>query len=154
MKTLWALRHAIGTLLAFGLVAALVAWAFVHYPVYGGVGVVILIALIAARRPRVRRERERKMKLVDVAFQDAYASLSSPPSIVISSSYGYPAFQVRFRSKLEMQAAATRNDAFKAEIDKIFKNSGPRSRPFSVDMAIFFFYDGYLDELRARYKSA
>ncbi len=129
-------------LLAFGLAVALFAGALVHYPVYVGVILVILIGLIVVNQPRVRKERERTKTLVDVAFQCAYAQLSPPPSILISSSYGYPAFKVKFRSKLEMEAAAIRNDTFKAEIDKMFKGYGPRSRPFSADMAIFFTYDG------------
>jgi len=71
----------------------------------------------------------------------------------MSYSYGYPAFEIKFRSKSELEASANQNEMFKAEIDKIFKGQGPRSRPFSADLAIFFTYDGYLDELRARYKT-
>ena len=73
--------------------------------------------------------------------------------MVRSYSYGYPAFEIKFRSKLEMEAAATRNDVFKTEIGKIFKDHGPRSRPFNADMAVSFTYPGYLDELLARYKT-
>lgn len=141
-------------LLAFALTVLLFGWAVMHYPVYVGVVVLILIGLLVANHPRVRRERERTKKLADAAFRDAYAQLSPPPSIVMSSSYGYPAFEIKFCSKSEMEAAAPRNDTFKAEIDKIFKGYGPRSRPFSAEMAIFFTYNGHLDELRARYKTA
>lgn len=92
--------------------------------------------------------------LVDAAFQTAYAQLSSRPSIVASSSYGFPAFEIKFRSRLELETASARNDVFKAEIDKIFKDYGSRWNPFSAEKAIFFTYDGHLDELRTRYKTA
>ena len=99
-------------------------------------------------------ERERTQKLIDAAFQDAYGQLSPPPSIVRSFSYGYPAFEIKFQSKTEMVAAGPQNDLFKTGIGKIFKHHGPQSRRFSADQAIFFTYEGYLDELRARYKTA
>jgi hypothetical protein len=152
MKKLWALRHVFGMLLAFGLAVALFARTLRHYPIYVGVAAVILVLLILANQPRVRRERERTQKLIDAAFRDAYAQLSAPPSITRSSSYGYPAFEIKFRSKPEMAAAARGNELFKTEIGKIFEGHGPRSRPFSADQAIFFTYEGYLDELRAHYK--
>ena len=154
MKKLWATRPVLGMLLSFGLALALFAWALLHFPVYVSAAIVILILLVVANQPRVRKERERTQKLIDAAFQDAYAQLSPPPSIVRSYSYGYPAFEISFRSKLEMIAAARQNDVFKVEIGKIFKDHGPRRRPFSADQAIFFTYEGYLDELRAHYKNA
>jgi hypothetical protein len=140
MKRLWALRSVVGLLLVFGSAVALFAWASWQYPVYVGVGIVLLITLMAAKQPGIRRERERTRKLVDAAFRDAYAELSPPPSILTSSQYGYPAFEVKFCSKLEMNAASIRNEAFKSEINTIFKGYGSRRRPFSAEKAIFFTY--------------
>ena len=114
----------------------------------------LLIGWIIAIQPRVRKERDRTKKLVDEAFRVAYSDVANPPSIVVSSSYGYPTFEIKFRSKPEMEAATTQNGIFKVEIDRIFEGLGPRSRPFSAEMAIFFTYDGYLDELRARFKNS
>jgi asparagine N-glycosylation enzyme membrane subunit Stt3 len=150
MKNLWALRSVLGLLYLFGLAVTLFVWALAHYPVYVGAAIIILILLIVANQPRVRKERERTQKLVDAAFQDAYAQLYPPPSIVRSYSYGYPAFEIKFSSKFEMHAAASRNDLFKVEIGKIFKAYGPRHRPFSADQAIFFTYHDHLDELRVQ----
>ena len=154
MKKLWALRHVFGMLLAFGLGVALLAAAVMRYPMYVGIAVLLLIGWIIAIQPRVRKERERTKSLVDAAFQDSYSQLPNPPSMKISSSYGYPAFEIQFRSKVEMDTAAAKNEVFKVAIDEIFKGHGPRSRPFSADMAIFFTYHGHLDELRAHYKTA
>jgi hypothetical protein len=154
MKKLWALRHVFGTLFGIGLVVALVAAAVMRYSMYVGIAVLILIGWIVAIQPRVRKERERTKSLVDAAFRDAYAQLPNPPSMKISSSYGYPAFEIMFQSKAELDGAAVQNEGFKVAIDGIYKGYGPRSRPFSADMAIFFTYDGYLDELRACYKTA
>ena len=141
-------------LLSFGLAVATFVWALGHYPAYVGVTIVILILLVVAKQPRVRRERERTQKLVDAAFQGAYGELSPPPSVVRSFSYGYPAFEVKFRSKIDMVAAAPQNDLFKAEIGKIFKDHGARKRPFSADQAIFFTYEGYLVDIRTQCRTA
>jgi hypothetical protein len=154
MKKLWALRYVVGMLLAFGLGVALLATAVMRYPMYVGIAVLLLIGWIIAIQPRVRKERERTKSLVDAAFRDAYARLPNPPSLKISSSYGYPAFEVMFRSKAERDSAVAQNEEFKGAIDGIYKDYGPRSRPFSADMAIFFTYDSYLDEFRAQHKTA
>jgi hypothetical protein len=153
MKKLWALRHAFGMLLAFGLGIALLAEAVTRYPMYVGVAVLLLIGWFIAIQPRVRKERARIKSQVDAAFQNAYARLPNSPSLKISSSYGYPAFEVMFRTKAERDSAAAQNEEFKGEIDAIYKGYGPRNRPFSADMAIFFTYDAYLDELRAQFKT-
>jgi hypothetical protein len=154
MKKLWALRYVLGILLTFGLVVALLGAAVMRFPVYVGIAVLLLVGWIIAIQPRIRREREREKKSIDEAFRAAYAQLSHSPSIVVSSSYGYPAFEIKFRSKPEMEAAAVQNEIFKREIDRIFEGYGPRSRPFSAEMAIFFTYEGHLDELRALFKTA
>jgi hypothetical protein len=150
MKKLWALRYVFGMLLAFGLGVALLAAAVMSYPIYVGIAVLLFIGWIIAIQPRVRKERERNNKLVDAAFQDSYSQLPNPPSMKISSAYGYPAFEIQFRSKVEMDAAAAKNEVFKVAIDEIFKAHGPRSRPFSADLAIFFTYQGHLDEFRTQ----
>jgi len=154
MKKHWALRYDFRMLLILGLGVALLANAVMRFPMYAGIPMLLLVGWIIAIQPRVKRERERVKKSVDEAFRTAYAPLTRSPSIAVSSSYGYPAFEIKFGSKSEMVAAAVQNEVFKLEIDRVFKGYGPRSRPFSAEMAIFFTYDGYLDELRTRYKTA
>ena len=154
IKKLSTLRRVVGISLLCGFVVAPFAWVLVKYPKYFGVGVIIVVGLILAVAKRFRTERERTKKLIDAAFRDAYSQLSPQPSIVTLFRNGYPAFEIKFRSKLEMEAAESRNDSFKAQIGRLFKDYGPRSRPFNADMAILFCYDGYLEEMRARYKPA
>jgi len=154
MKNLWALRYVLGMFLAFGLAVALLAAAVTRYTMYVGIAALVLVGWIIAIQPRVRKERERTKRLVDEAFQQVYAQLPIPPSMKISSSYGYPTFAIQFRSKAEMDGAAERNAGFKSAIDSIYKGYGSRSRPFSADMAIFFTYEGHLNEFRSRYKTA
>lgn len=149
MKKLWALRYVFGMLLAFGLGVALLSMAVVHYPMYAGIAALLLVGWIMAIQPRVRKERERTKGLVDAAFREAYAELANPPTMKISSSYGYPTFEIRFRSKAERDGAVARNEGFRVAIDGIYQGFGSRRRPFRADLAIFFTYDGHLDELRA-----
>src|SRR5215216_1464215 len=110
MKKLWALRYVLGMLLAVGLGVAVLAAAVMRFPIYVGIAVPLLVGWIIAIQPRVKREREREKKSVDEAFRTAYAQLPRSPSIVVSSSYGYPAFEIKFGSKAEMEAAVARNE--------------------------------------------
>src|SRR5262249_38923590 len=110
MKKLWTPLYVLGMLLALGLIVRQFASAMLGYPMYVGVAALLLIGWIIAIQPRVRKERERTRKLVNEAFRGAYAQLANPPSIVITSSYGYPAFEIKFRSKAEMEGAAAPND--------------------------------------------
>ena len=101
-----------------------------------------------------RKEREQVIKRVYAVFYDAYAGLSPPPALAQSSQYGYPAFEVMFRSKPEMAAAKNMNDAFRAGIGEIFMDYGPKSRPFSAEQAVSFTYEGFRDESRVRFRRA
>lgn len=153
MKKFWALRYVFGMLLAFGLGVVLLVTAMMNYPMYAGIAVLLLIGWIVAIQPRVRKERERTDSLVEAAFQDSYSQLPNPPSMKVSTSYGYPAFEIQFRSKVEMAASASSNEVFKVAIDEIFKGYGPRNRPFSADTAIFFTYHRHLDEFKVDCKT-
>lgn len=138
MKKLWALRYVLGGLLAFGTGIALFARALWNYPLYVGTGLAIVVGLVILNQPRVRRERERTNMLVEAAFKEAYAQVLHPPSMVRSSGYGYPSFEITFHSQAELEASAHRNDGFKNAIGTIFRDYGSRFRPFSPDRAVFF----------------
>lgn len=150
MKKLWALRYVFGLLLGSGLVVVLLVTVVRYEPMWAGIAALIIVGGIIAIQPRVRKERERTRRLVDAAFRESYAQLPRPPSMKMSSSYGYPAFEVIFRSKADMDDAAMRNSQFKDAIDSIYKGYGPRSRPFRAEMAIFFTCGDYRAELRAQ----
>ncbi len=133
-------------------------WAVRHFPIEVGAGVLFIVAVLFLNAPNVRLKQALIRASVDDALHRAYAALPMPPKLVMSSSYGFPAFEVSFESKRDMEAAATCNAAFKEEIAVIFKSPswhkgwGPFFRPFSADQAIFFTYDGYLEELEAHFR--
>jgi len=154
MKKLWALRYVVGIACALLMVSTGFVWAFQNHPRYVGAAILVVLALVILNQPRVRRERARTQALVDAALRDTYASLSSPPALKRSFSYGYPAFEVKFRSKAELEAATSMNDVFKAKIGEIFQNCGSRRRPFIAEKATFFTYDGQFAELIARAQNA
>jgi hypothetical protein len=159
IKNLWALRYVIVMFAALASVIAAFIWVVRELPVYTCAGILLVIVASIIDRPNARRRQARIKVLVDGAYHRSYSSLSVPPKLVRSSVHGYPAFEVSFGSKREMEGAATCNAAFKEEIAAIFKSRswikawGPFFQPFSADKAIFFTYDGYLDELRARIKA-
>lgn len=152
MKKLWALRYVAGGLLAFILVICSGLWALRNYPGQVGAAVLIVVVWAILNQPRVRRERERTENLVQAAWQEAYAPFSPPPELKRSSQYGYPAFEIKFRSKAEWEGATPMNEIFSSRIGEIFKNHGPRRRPFSAQQAIFFTYPGHIAEMMARAK--
>jgi hypothetical protein len=158
MKNLWALRYVFAMLTAFAAAVACFIWVVREFPVYFGVGVLLIITAAIVDRPNARRRQDHIKASVDSALHRAYASLPITPKLVMSYSYGYPAFEVSFGSKREAEAAATCNAAFKDEIAVLFKSPawmkgwGPFFRPFSADQAVSFTYPGYIADLLTSYK--
>jgi len=157
MKNLWALRYVLAMLAAFAATLVCFVWVVREFPVYVCAGILLVVAAVVINRPNVRRQQERIRASVDDALRRSYAPLSILPKLVMSSSYGYPAFEVSFGSKREMEAASACSTAFTEEIAKLhkspswFKGWGPFFQAFSAEKAIFFTDDGYLDDLRARH---
>lgn len=88
-------------------------------------------------------------QLAEPVFAGIYGSLSPAPKLMVSSSYGYPAFEVTFISKAAFGQAATLNQDFKREINRVFRGYGSVGRPFDAELAVFFTYPGHIDELLA-----
>jgi hypothetical protein len=105
----------------------------------------VAISMLRHRKPKAACEH---------AFRDAYASFSPAPRLEMTYSYSYPAFKVLFKSKPDIETAseAGLNGTFLRAIDELCKDSGPKSRPFSAEQAIFFTHEGYLDEMLNRQK--
>ena len=99
----------------------------------------------------VRRHRRLK-RASDAAFARVYANWSPLPELKTSYSYRYPAFRVTFKSKLDLDAAAEArlNTEFLGLIGGLCKNFGTKRRPFRADAAVFFTYQGYINDLRRR----
>ncbi|MBS0633022.1 MAG: hypothetical protein JSS11_14005 [Verrucomicrobia bacterium] len=150
LKELWGLRVVIGIFLSFGLFVYLSIWCLMHYPLYVVAGIALLIVVVKAvvkvTQPAIRREKARTDGLVAAAFQEAYGHLAPPPALKASSSYGYPAFEVIFNSKAELESAASGNEAFKAAIGRIYQRIGSGSLAFNADKAIYFTYSEPLAE--------
>ncbi len=160
MKNLWELRYVIVLFAALAAVVTGSIWIVREFPGEVCVGILLIIAAAVIDRPNVRLRQELTKSSLDDALHRAYAPLPIPPKLVMSSSYGYPAFEVSFGSKREMNVAAACNAAFKEEIAVLFKSPswmkgwGPFFRPFSADQAVSFTYPGYIDDLLASYKKA
>jgi hypothetical protein len=117
--------------------------------------VLLPVALLLAMYVAISMLRQRKLKAAcEHAFRNAYASSSPAPRLEMTYSYSYPAFKVLFKSKPDIETAsqAGLNDTFLRAIDELCKDSGPKSRPFSAEQAIFFTHEGYLDEMLNRQK--
>jgi len=107
----------------------------------------VLIAVAVWRQQRLKRACR-------AAFLRVYAEWTPVPHFEMSSSYGYPAFTVLFKTKPEVQAAeqAGLNAAFLREIDELCKGRGSKTRPFEAKVAVFFAHEGYMEELLNRTK--
>lgn len=160
MKNLWALRYVIVLFASLAAVVTGFIWIVREFPVEVCVGILLIIAAAVIDRPKARLRQELTKVSVDDALHRAYAPLPIPPKLVISSSYCYPAFEVSFGSKHEMDAATACNAAFKEDIAVLFKSPlwmkgwGPFFCPFSAEKAVSFTYPGYIDDFLASYKNA
>jgi hypothetical protein len=114
----------------------------------GGLTLALLLIWIGIL---VRRHRRLKRASV-AAFARVYANWSPLPELKLSYSYGYPAFRVTFKSKLNVNAAAEAglNTEFLGLIGTLCKGLGTKRRPFRADAAVFFTYPGYANDLRRR----
>jgi hypothetical protein len=114
----------------------------------------LFLALMIPVIVRARMRHARLKSACQAAFDRIYASQSPVPKLHVSYSYGFPAFQVMFNSKpaLETAAAAGLNRSFTQEIAALCKDRGSKSTPFDADNAVFFTYEGWLEEQVAKDK--
>jgi hypothetical protein len=99
----------------------------------------------------VRRHRRLK-RASYAAFARVYENWSPLPELKTSYSYGYPAFRVTFKSKLDLNAAADAglNTEFLGLVGGLCKDYGTKRRPFRAEAAVFFTYQGYINDVRRR----
>ena len=74
------------------------------------------------------------------AFDGVFGQRASPPRYEMKSSYGYPAFNVTFRSAADLTEAKEKglNAKFLGAIGAICKGMGPKNRPFDASLAVYF----------------
>lgn len=90
-------------------------------------------------------------QLVEPLFDRIFGSLSPVPALKISSSYGYPTFDVTFGSRSQMESAAIQQAEFLRELGILLKDCGATERRFDAEMAVFFTYPGHVAEVAAAY---
>lgn len=111
-----------------------------------------LAALLAVWFIRGSVRHKRLVSGCEAIFRKIYAAPSPMPRLEIGSSYSYPTFTLTFLSKREREAAdeAGLNQSFKHEIDMLCRDYGSKSNPFDADKAVWFTYQGWLEEQAAR----
>lgn len=114
-----------------------------------------LLFLVSAALTFVVLSRRRQIKLktkCEMAFVSIYIKLSPSPKFEMSYSYSYPAFTITFRSKNDLVAAEEQgfNASFTQTIGQLCKGLGSREHPFEAKRAIFFTFEGWLEEELAR----
>lgn len=117
--------------------------------------IAILLAVFAILLVSSGSDKARKSdpaQLAEPVFNRVFGALSPPPKLKASWSYGYPAFEVTFGSKTQMDGAAMLNADFKRELNTLFRGDGSLDRPFDAEMAVFFTYPGHIDEMVAPHR--
>ena len=96
----------------------------------------ILVFIISRFYVRYRRIKKLEWKAYSRAFENQNIEL---PKLDISSSYGYPTFNVHFKSKADFKLADEKGllKIFKEEIQKIHNKEGQ----FDSQQAVFTKYD-------------
>jgi hypothetical protein len=91
--------------------------------------------------------RQRRLRAAsEQALVQTYSSLSHPPRMEISSSFGYPVFKVLFRNQLLLQSAEDSglNESFIRAIGELYKDHGRRGNQFDARLAVSFAHEGIL----------
>lgn len=78
---------------------------------------------------------------------EVYCDALIQPILVTSNAYGYPHFEVRFDSVIQMNAVAIQNRRFKIELFRRIREGKLVGPKFNVDRSIVFTYPGQPIEL-------
>jgi hypothetical protein len=107
-------------------------WAFA---IVLGLGA-ILVGIVLARRRELRAIRNDAERYASKTFAD----LPALPTVEARWVYGYPAFQVRFRSQADLDAAKRQKltAAYLDAIQNRCSRLGPRTGPFDASRAVWF----------------
>jgi hypothetical protein len=105
------------------------------------------VAVLAVSWASRSRPKNTPAELAQPVFDRVFAPLSPPPKLKSSWSFGYPAFDVTFASEAELQRAAALSADFKRELNRVFKNHGPRDRPFDAELAVLLTYPSHIKDL-------
>ena len=110
---------------------------------------VLVIVVLVFRSISKQRTREQQYW---AAFESVFSSLPATPKYEQRYSYGYPAFTVTFASKPDLDENRTNGltERFTKRIGELCKDSGSKKHPFDAERAIWFTYEGEIDEIVAR----
>ena len=113
--------------------------------------VAVVIGLLSVMYLMKRLQQAKVTKV----FQSLYGTFRPRPTLEFSSNYGFPSFCVLFKTKEELEKAEASgvNGQFREFISLKYKSAGTVERPFDVEQAVSFIYDGYISEVVARITS-
>ena len=110
---------------------------------------VLLVIVLMVRSTKMRKAREQRCR---DAFESVFSDSTVRPTYEQGYSYGYPSFTVTFPSKADLQHSETqgRTKRFRDEITQCCEDSGSKKHPFDAERAIWFTYEGEIDEMRSK----
>jgi hypothetical protein len=109
---------------------------------------VFLVIAIGVRLAMVKRRHARLQDSCLAAITRIYAGSDPLPSFTLRYQYGYPAFEIKFRTREQCEQAARLglNASFTDTVETLCKGLGTSRRPFDAQRAIFFSYIGYVED--------
>ena len=110
------------------------------------------VAVLLVSSPASGLQNRGPKEIIEPTFGRIFGVLSPRPGLKVSSSYGFPTFEIAFGSKAEMEGAAALKTEFKRELNILFRSYGSVDRPFDAELATFFTYPGHIDEIVATYR--
>ncbi len=112
---------------------------------FAGAVVFLIVGLINSRCAKDYRERvhNRALREIFAGFEGALPKLNMEGNAEIGCSYGYPVFELIFRSEEEMNQAESsgRVARFKVTLQQLNRHAGSERRPFDIGMAFHMKWD-------------
>ena len=104
----------------------------------------LFLAWIAYRLVLYRTESNRQRSAFNMVFEKFD---STKPNLIISSSYGYPHFELIFKTKEDFEKAQKEGfvKQFTIRIQEICQSpseAGKKARPFDAERAVYATYEG------------
>ena len=112
---------------------------------FTGALVFLIVGLINGRCAKNYRERvhNRALREIFAGFEGALPNLNMKGNAEIGCSYGYPVFELIFRSEAEMNQAESsgRVARFKNALQQLNRHAGSMKRPFDIGRALHTKWD-------------
>lgn len=110
--------------------------------------ILLIVILIAFRLWKKKKGKDKYKKSFDLIFNE----IVPKPIYEYGFTDGFPTFTITYATKAKLIKAKEMGTPklFTLEIEKLCKDIGSESNPFDAELAVWFTYEGELEQINAK----